>query len=100
MKNLLLCITFLCLLAVGTVPAHAKKKLVHADATITAVSDNSISVKTGHAAHTYKITSQTLIHVDGTKATAKDLKKGMHAAVTASQLDASVASAVDASNGS
>jgi len=99
MKNLLLCITILCLLAVGTVPAHARKK-VHADATITAVSDNSISVKTGHAAHTYKITSQTLIRVDGRKVTAKDLKKGMHAAVTASQIDVNTASAIDASNGS
>jgi hypothetical protein len=99
MKTLLLCITFLCLLAMGTSPAHARKK-VHADATITAVSSDSITVKTGHATHHYKITSQTLIHVDGTKAVAKDLKKGMHAAVTASQIDASTASAIEASNGS
>ena len=99
MKTLLLCITFLCVLAVGTGPAHARKK-VNAAATIIAVSDNSISVKTGHATHTYKISSQTAIHVDGAKAAAKDLKKGMHAAVTSSQLDASAASAIDASTGS
>ena len=100
MKYLLLCITFLCLLAAGTGPVQAShKKKVRTEATITAVSNNSISVKSGHATHTFKISGQTTIHVDGLKVTAKDLKKGMHAEVTASLIAPGAASAIEASTG-
>ena len=71
---------------------------VNTETTISAISKDSISVKSGQATHTYKISSQTTIHVDGRKADAKDLKKGMHAEITASQLDVNTASAIEATN--
>jgi uncharacterized membrane protein YqgA involved in biofilm formation len=96
MKHLFLCITILCLLVVGTSPAHAFRT----DSRITAISKTHVSVKIGHATHSYKITSQTLIHLDGTNVHAKSLRKGMHADVTKSQLDPNTASAIEASSGS
>jgi hypothetical protein len=92
MKYLLLCVTLLCLLVVGTSPAHAFRT----DSRITAISKNHIAVKIGRATHSYKITSQTLIRLDGMKVHAGALKKGMHADVTRSQLDPTTASAIDA----
>ena len=102
MKHLLLCLTLLCLLVAGVTPANAARhrKIVKTESTITAVSGHSISVKTGSAHHTYKISSQTAIHLNGAKASAKDLKKGMHAEITASQLAPGAASAIEASSGS
>jgi len=99
LKHLLPCIALLCLLAVGTAPANAarRQRKVTAETTISAISKDSISIKSGHATHTFKISSQTAIHVDGMKAEAKDLKKGMHAEVTTSQLDPNTASAIEAS---
>lgn len=100
MKHLLLCLTLLCLLSAGPTPAFAARrpKKVNTETTISAISKDSISVKSGQATHTYKISSQTTIHVDGRKADAKDLKKGMHAEITASQLDVNTASAIEATN--
>jgi hypothetical protein len=103
MKHLLLCITLLSFLAACTVPAHAYRRpgaKTSSEAKITAVSGDSITVQNGKASHTYKISSQTTIHVDGRKADHKDLKKGMHAEVTTSQLDPNTASAIEASNAS
>jgi hypothetical protein len=98
MKHLLLCITVLYLLIVGTSPAQGKN--FKTDSRITAISKDSISVKVGHATHSYKITTQTLIQLDGAKAHHGDLKKGMHAEVTASQIDRNTAVAIEASSGS
>ena len=100
MKHLLLSIALMFLVPVN--PAFAKKPKgvkVHASGgKITAVSANSISVQVSKTTDTYKISAATLIHLDGRKAGAGDLKKGMHAEVTASQLDPGAASAIEASN--
>jgi ligand-binding sensor domain-containing protein len=100
MKHLLLCITLVSLIAAGATSAWGARhpKVATAEAKITAISKDSITVQSGKASHTYKISSQTTIHVDGRKAEAKDLKKGMHADVTTSQLDVNTASAIEASN--
>jgi hypothetical protein len=83
--------------ASGRVVKGAK---VHASgAKITAVSANSISVLTGKSTHTYKISGQTLIEVDGRKAGANALHKGMLAEVTPSSLDPGTAMSVEASSG-
>lgn len=96
MKPLLLLITLLCLLVDGTIPANAQNH-IKTSASIVAVSKKSISVKSGHLTHTYKISTTTAIHLDGRKVNAKDLRKGMHADVTVSQLDPTTASAIEAS---
>ena len=96
MRLLLLGITLLCFLVAGTSPAHAFKT----DSRITAISKERISVKLGHAHHSYKITSQTVITLDGVKVHPKALRKGMHADVTASQIDRNTAVAIAASSGS
>ena len=101
MKNLMFCISLVCLLALGTIPAIGakRKKLIKSEAQISAVSSDSISVKVGHAVHSYKIDGHTVIHVDDKKANAKDLKKGMHAEVTESQLAPGTASSIEATTG-
>ena len=98
MKHLLLCNTVLCLFILGNTPAHAARhrKIIKTETTITAVSNTSISLKSGGATHTYKISSKTTIYLDGMKVGASDLKKGMHAEVTMSQLDPNTASAIEA----
>ena len=100
MKTTLLLVCLLSLVLLNTAPAKGVKYAkAHASSpTITAVSADSISVVAAKVAHTYKITSQTAIHIDGVKAGAKDLKKGMHAAVTTGQLDPNTAMAVEATN--
>src|SRR5207253_689883 len=97
MKHLLFCITLLCLLVAGASPAQGK--VFKTDSRITAISKNRISVKVGHAKHSYKITSQTLIQLDGIKVNARALKKGMHADVTPSQIDRNTAVSIEASGG-
>jgi hypothetical protein len=98
MKPLLPGITLLCLLLVGASPAQGR--VFRTDSHITAISKERISVKVGHAKHSYKITSQTLIELDGRKVGPKALRKGMHADVTASQIDRNTAIAIEASSGS
>ena len=102
MKHSLLFICLLCLIAAA--PASAKgvkfKKVDASGAKITAVSASSVSIESAKVKHTYKITAATQIHVDGRKAGAADMKKGMHAEVTASQLDPAVAMAIEASSSS
>ena len=95
MKQILLCIALA--LFLPTNPASAKR--IDSAGKITAVSKSSVTVKIGRAAHTYKISSTTAIHLDGRKVDAKDLHKGMHADVTVSQLDPTAASAIEARNG-
>jgi outer membrane receptor protein involved in Fe transport len=68
-------------------------------AKITAVSATSISVQTAKTTQTYKISAATLIHMDGRKASASELQKGMRANVTASQLDPGAAASIEASSG-
>lgn len=98
MKHFLLSIPLLCFLVAGTPPAQGKN--FQTDSRIADISKNRISVKLGHAHHSYKITSQTSIQLDGVKVHARALKKGMHADVTASQLDRNTAVAIAASSGS
>ena len=98
MKHLLLCITLLCFLVLGTGPAQGKT--FKTDSRITEISKERISVHVGHAHHSYKITSQTVITLDGTKVHPRELRKGMHADVTASQIDRNTAVAIAASSGS
>ena len=98
MKHALL---FLCLLALlPAAPAAAKgvkySKVDASGAKITAVSADSITLQSAKVNHTYKITASTQIRVDGRKAGAADLKKGMHVNVTASQLDPGIAMAIEA----
>ena len=101
-KHTLLSICLLCLIAVA--PASAKgvkfNKVDASGAKITAVSASSISFESAKVNHTYKITAATQIRVDGRKAGAADLKKGMHVGVTAGQLDPTVAMAIEASSSS
>ncbi len=99
MKRLILCITLLSLSFAGINSANAARhrKIFKTETTISAVSSTSISLKSGSATHIYKISSHTVIHVDGVKAEAKDLQKGMRAEVTTSQLEPGTASAVEAS---
>jgi len=94
MKNLLLCITLLCLLVAGTIPANGKT--FRTESRITQVSAHSISVNVGHAKHTYKITGETAIRLDGRKASARELRKGMAAEVTASQINPKIAIEIEA----
>ena len=98
MKHLLLCATLLCFLVAGTSLAQGKN--FKTDSRIIAISKDSISVKLGHAHHSYKITSQTGITLDGVKVRPKALHKGMHADVTPSQIDRNTAVAIEASSGS
>jgi hypothetical protein len=96
MKRPLLCIALLFLFVAGTVPATSEAKSFRAESHITAVSPHSITVVLGHAQRSYKITGQTEIHVNGRKAGAQELKKGMQADVTASQIDPNVAIKIEA----
>ena len=94
----------LCLLSLVTLNSAPAKgvKYKKADASspkITAVSATSISVTAAKISRTYKISTVTQIHLDGVKAGAADLKAGMHADVTTSQLDPNTAMAIEASHG-
>jgi len=97
MKNILLCIVLTFCLCTNF--AFAKRKHINASATITAVSPTSITVKTGTVSQTYKVSANTLVHVDGRKAALNELHKNMHAEVTVSQLDPTAVSAIEARNG-
>lgn len=99
MKHLLRCLILPCLFVLGTTPAHAvrHRKTIKSEATITAASSTSVSVKLGSSTRVYKISSTTTIHIDGAKAGAGDLKKGMRADITVSQIDPDSASAIEAS---
>ena len=98
MKHLLLSIALLFILVAGPRSAHGK--VFKTDSRIAEISKDKISVKLGHAHHSYKITSATVITLDGMKVKAHALKKGMHADVTASQIDRNTAVAIQASSGS
>ena len=98
MKRLLLCIALAFLLPLNIASAKRSKRIDSGEK-ITAVSGSSITVKAGSAPQIFKISGNTVIHLDGRKVTAKDLHKGMHAQVTPSQLDPTTASAIEASDG-
>jgi hypothetical protein len=76
---------------VAYVKVHAK------GGRITAVSGTSISVQSSKTVQTYRISTATVIHLDGARVDSAELKKGMHAEVTASQLDTNAASMIEAS---
>lgn len=101
MKSTLLLICLLSFLPLASAPAKGVKytKVHGAGAKITAVSADSISVESAKVVHTYKISSKTLIHLNGAKTGASDLRKGMHAEVTASQLDPNTAIAIEVLSG-
>lgn len=101
MKPILLCLVLMFLAPVR--PALARKpqavKVHVPEGKITAFSTSSISGQTSQTAETCKISAATSIHLDGRMAGATDLKKGLHAEVTASQPDPGAASASEAANG-
>jgi hypothetical protein len=90
----------LALLLLPPVPVASAR--VHVNASggkITAVSGTSITVQASKKKQTYKISTATVIHLDGSKVQPSELKKGMHAEVTVSQLDPNAASMIEASRG-
>ena len=104
MKHTLLFICLLSFVPLESAPAKGAKsaksvKVNASGAKITLVSGTSISVEMGKSTHTYKISGQTQIHLDGRKTSANDLRKGMRADVTASQLDPDTAIIIEASTG-
>jgi len=96
MKHPLLCIPLLALFVAVSIPATVEAKTFRTESHITKVSDHSITVELGHAKHTYKITAETQIHVDGKLAKAKALHKGMPADVTTSQINPKLALTIEA----
>lgn len=106
MKRTLVLLSLLSLMLLHDAPAKGKAKKtpppikVHASgAKISAVSTDSISVETGKSSQTYKISGSTHIHLDGRKVSANDLRKGMRADVTSSQLDPDSAMSIEATSG-
>lgn len=85
----------------GTIsPAKGGYLKVHASgARITDVSATSITVKEAKKVRTYQIGKLTSIKVDGNKAGAQALRKGMFVNVTTSQLDAGMARSIEATTG-
>lgn len=73
---------------------------VHAGtaASITDVSSTSISVKNDKNSKTYSIDSNTLITIDGKKASADALRSGMSADVTPSGINPNAARSIEASS--
>ena len=72
---------------------------IHAsEATITSVSSDSISVGNGKSSQSYKISGSTQIRLDGRRVSANELRSGMRADVTASQLDPGSAMSIEASS--
>src|SRR4051794_38403593 len=67
MKHLLLFTTLLCIFVTGTSFVDGAERF-RTDSHIIAVSKRSITVETGRAKRTYKITSQTEIKLDDRKA--------------------------------
>ncbi len=72
------------ILAKGKTHKPAAKKVIPPNhSTVSAISDSSITVSTKGGAHTYSIGEFTNIIVDGQRAKASDIKKGMLAMVGA-----------------
>jgi hypothetical protein len=104
MKPILLVVCLLSLVPLNSASAKGAKgpkavKVHAAGAKITAISANLISVEIAKDTHTYAISAQTQVHLNGMKASVKDLRKGMRADVTASQLDPRAAMMIEASDG-
>ena len=96
MKHSFLRRMLLSLFLIAIAPAISMAKVFKTESRIVVVSPHSITVAIGHAKHSYKITKETAIHVDGVKAGAKALKKGMHAEVTDSLLSPRTAASIEA----
>lgn len=72
-------------------PVHASAR-----ASITSVSDTSISVKTSADSKTYSIDGHTNITLDGRKVAASELKAGMGADITPSGINPNAAMSIAA----
>jgi hypothetical protein len=101
MKHRLLLACLLLLLPLGSAIGKGIPwaKVDASSARITEVSATSIAVKSAKVVHSYKITKLTRIVVDGRRAGAEKLRKGMFASVTPSQLEPDTAISIDARSG-
>jgi hypothetical protein len=111
MKRTLLLLALISLMPLHDAPAKNKgggkkpgKKpepiKIHAsESKITSVSSDSISVGNGKTSQSYKISGSTQIRLDGRRVSANELRSGMRADVTASQLDPGSAMSIEATSG-
>lgn len=108
MKRTLILLSILSLMPLNDAPAKGRApgkrpapiKIDAGDETITAVSSDSITVGTAKSksSQTYKISGITQIHLDGRKVSTNDLRSGMRAIVTPSQLDPGSAMSIEATS--
>ena len=81
-------------------PTPVPEKVNASGAKITKVGGNSITVEYSKTSTTYTMSNETLVTIDGNRSRPADLKPGMHAEVTASNLTRGLLLSIQASSNS